>query len=330
MGAQLVFSGIPEKVSARELEALKRAEKSCGQIGRMVTSYEMYGNQHRKRGKELQLLKSLESKGLVARSGYQWSTGRVTEKGKFLLRHATAFVIPSRKANTFPQGISKDGGTKYKQQLFRADEGSIVALGRQNPKLGDVVSKGRHKDLRMYAITLEEGRTCPMACQLRDRCYGGGMNRAARLLWEGEKTGVAVAHAMRAEKNAMFRLHTLGDFPSELYVVRTLLAVLDTSRNAAFGFTHHPPESEIGKMIRNASKEHWDRFAIRTSYLHGSRAPIKERSAVVISSPEQAKEHNAVWCPEQQGKVKDCASCGYCWHTKRPVAFLLHSKKKEL
>lgn len=160
-----------------------------------------------------------------------------------------------------------------------------------------------------------------VACQIRDRCYGGNMPFAKRLRWSGEETGRSIAGTIRElTQPALVRLHTLGDFPSLSYA-HAIRSALKTSRSAAFGFTHWQPETPIGSALRSL----WDRdFCIRTSYLHGSREPISERSAVVVSHPDQASEHNAIVCPEQMGRVKSCAECAYCWHTTRPVAFVVH------
>ena len=181
----------------------------------------------------------------------------------------------------------------------------------------------------MRYVTLEEGKTCPTACALRSRCYGGNMPLAKRIVWRGEKTGEGIAEAIRSAAPAMIRLHNLGDFPSISYA-RNILEAVQSAGSAAFGFTHWAPETTLGYAIRRWAKQNWGQFAIRTSYLAGSREPIAERSAVIVTHPDQAIEHNAVVCPEQLGQTPSCAECGFCWHSQRPVAFVLHENLAKL
>jgi hypothetical protein len=309
-------------LSATDYGTLAAAARDVDAIGRIRGSSEVHGAHHLRRGHMLASLRRLESAGYVQRVGHRWETGTVTAKA----RHYLKTTLPPRKLNNGKAqqgGIATDGGTRFKSTL--ADIGTIPALssGEQNHKLGRIVAKGRHKGLPMRAITLEEGRTCPLSCALRPSCYGGGMPFAKRLIWRGEKTGIAIAKAVATSGPTMVRLHTLGDFPSFQYAQRLLHAVT-AAGGAAFGFTHHQPETAIGKAIRALSVAKWETFSIRTSYLHGTREPIPERSAVIVAHPDQAAEHNAVVCPEQMGRAPSCAACGYCWHATRPVAFVLH------
>jgi hypothetical protein len=39
---------------------------------------------------------------------------------------------------------------------------------------------------------------------------------------------------------------------------------------------------------------------------------------------EESFEGASFDCPEQTGKIKDCASCGLCWTTPKTVRFLSH------
>lgn len=319
---------LPPPLTGRQFALLQVLQKDCETFGRMRTSTEVHGSDTTSRATLLTLLQELEEKGLIEREAHAWSTGRLTEKGHLALRLGGP-PRRYRKGGTFPKGVGKDGGTRFIHKLFPVAKMNILASGSRNAKLGGRVCKGRHKGLPIFSVTLEEGRTCPAACTLRDRCYGGGMRFAKRIRWDGESTSLAIADAVKAHPGMMLRLHTLGDFPSEEYVNRVFDAVMSSGISAAFGFTHNQRDTPIGKRIAELAKEHWSRFSVRTSYEHGTREPIPERSAVIISHPDQAKEHNAVLCPEQQGKTKNCGTCGYCWHSQRPVAFLLHEKIRD-
>lgn len=325
----------PRRLPGSDWDVLAQAVRDVNEIGRMRTSTEIHGNQHRKRGHMLAALRRLEDLGFVTRiklpgnERHGWKTGTVTLAGRAYIANNPR---PVRRAPTYGSvagGLHEDGGTRFKNDLVELGQAPILALGAQNPKLGRVVSKGPHKRLPMRYVTLEEGRTCPTDCALRSRCYGGNMPLAKRITWRGEKTGEGIAEAIRTSKPCMIRLHNLGDFPSIKYA-RSVLEALKESGSAAFGFTHWSPSTTIGYALRRWADENWGTFAIRTSYLRGSRAPIPERSAVIVEHPDQAKEHNAVVCPEQMGKTPSCAQCGYCWNSRRPVAFVLHENLARL
>lgn len=72
----------------------------------------------------------------------------------------------------------------------------------------------------------------------------------------------------------------------------------------------------IGRLIAQLRADNWNRFSVRTS-----GAKIGART-LVISKPEDAG--NAIICPAQTNKSDSCATCGFCWHSKRAVAFLEH------
>lgn len=316
------------RLNATDYRVLAQAQRDVAELGRVRTSTEIHGSAHRQRGHMLMSLRNLEKLGFVARRERDWSSGTVTTRGRAYL---ATYEPPAKKHGRTPNGgLSPDGGTRFANMLVALDAGPILSLGAQNPKLGGIVTKGRHKGLPMRAVTLEEGRTCPTACQLRDRCYGGNMPGSKRILWTGDETGTAIAQAIaKSPKPLMVRLHTLGDFVSIKYA-REMLAALKASGSAAFGYTHWGPETTIGYAIRTWAKQNWDVFSIRTSYLAGSRDPIAERSAVIVSHPDEAKAHNAIVCPEQLGQVGSCAECGYCWHGTRPVAFLDHEQLSKM
>lgn len=314
-------------LSATLYDTLAQAQRDTDAIGRMQTSSELHGKNTAKRSHMLERLRNLESIGLVERDGHSWNKGRVTEAGRtYLAENTPRYRKPHPPRQDL--GIHADGGTRYKSALVELGQSPILADGRQSPKLGHRITKGRHKGLTMRYVTLEEGRTCPSSCAIRSSCYGGNMNLAKRILWRGEVTGKGIADAIEHSSPSLIRLHTLGDFPSLKYARRVLSALL-AGGSAAFGFTHHAPETPTGADIAEMARKHWDRFSIRTSYRHGTREPLAERSAVVISDPKQAAEHNAVLCPEQQGQTPSCAECGFCWHSQRPVAFVLHENLRK-
>lgn len=71
----------------------------------------------------------------------------------------------------------------------------------------------------------------------------------------------------------------------------------------------------IGQALTDVSKDHSDRFVIRMS---------DGFNRVMSANSEHNSTGNEFTCPEQLGKVKDCASCGLCWTSKKSVRFLTH------
>ena len=313
------------RLNHKDHTALIRADMDCREIGRIRTSSELFGADTRARDGMLRSMRALEVMGFVERREKAWSSGHVTDAGRYFLL-STPLPKPRKSMRTWvPRGLAADGGTWFKKALVEAGDSPILINGGQSYKLGGSVRKGRLKGYPIRYVTLEEGRTCPASCSVKNECYGGNMPLAKRIIWRGAATGKTITAAIRAHSPILLRLHSLGDFPSVDYAGDVLLA-LRQAGSFAFGYTHHQPETPIGANLRTLAEQFWHRFAIRTSYLHGSRAPIPHRSAVIVESPGQAAQHNAILCPEQQGRVDNCGRCGLCWHTQRPIAFLLHGR----
>ncbi len=280
-------------------------------------------------------LRRLEDEGVVARKKKHkhaaWEKeGYITPNGQILyetlpLEHKPKRERPKRKGG----GIAADGGTKFKNMLLSAERlgSEMIQFADRYSKLGARVKKGnaRQLGLRMATFSLEEGRTCSPDCGLRKMCYAGKMSLQKRILYEGTKTATLLAEEMRRAGPLHYRVNTVGDIPDSEFLL-ILFAGIGTSLSTAFGYTHWQPEDPLGAQIREFSDRYWDFFAIRTSYEHGSRKPLPERAAVVM--PEFSKKllelHNAVPCPQQLGQSLSCAACGYCWNTRRNVAFRHH------
>lgn len=116
------------------------------------------------------------------------------------------------------------------------------------------------------------------------------------------------------------RLHVLGDFFSVRYVQLWAALLQEVPALNVFGYSARwdcdgdPIALELVKLtIAN-----WERFAMRFS-----DAPVDECSTVTLEHPIQ-RPADAVICPEQRQLSESCASCGFCWHSKRRVAFLVH------
>lgn len=219
------------------------------------------------------------------------------------------------------RALGKDGGTLYKKSLRVPEPRQhVLQPGRNNVKLGgSVATKGRFHGQALYALTMEEGTTCP-PCDLASVCYGGNMPFARRWV-----AGPELEQALRRQVGTMtgrplVRLHVLGDFYSADYA-RLWAEELQAD---VFGYTHHQPGSEVHGILAAAG---WDRMAIRTSWKAGNdEHAVPERGAVTIpvGEPEAAERYDAIICPEQTGNARSCATCGLCWNTTRNIAFIAH------
>jgi hypothetical protein len=120
-------------------------------------------------------------------------------------------------------------------------------------------------------------------------------------------------------RGVIIRLHVLGDFYSEMYVMLWGQLLAKYSNLAIWGFTGHSPKSLIGKTIGWVRAKFGDRFAVRFS-----NAPKYKFSAnsADLFKPEKNK---SVICPEQTGATESCATCTICWAAKdMQVLFMTH------
>lgn len=200
---------------------------------------------------------------------------------------------------------------------------SLLVSGANAWKIGDRVAKGKWKGFPIFTLTLEERATCPTSCRHWRSCFGNHMNWAKRVANDDafeDRLGHELAILQyRFPEGFAVRVHVLGDFYSEHYVGlwRSFLDRFPALH--VFGFSARVDAGDpIARALIDLVAEQWDRFAIRFS-----NAPVDECSTISIEHPVQ-KPADAVICPQQLGKTANCGSCGFCWHSRRRVAFLQH------
>ena len=216
------------------------------------------------------------------------------------------------------------------------DAKNLLVSGHSNAKIGRDVRKGLFKGYWIYTLSFEERATCPRTCHHWATCYGNNMPYAQRL----DHTDMpALTSRLELEINRnismrdrsgvlrpgiLIRLHALGDFFSVPYVRFWAARLALYPRLAIYGYTAHDPKSEIGKAIAHLKKMYGRRFAIRWSNGKGT----KDTTVPVL--PGATKVNGAFICPEQlnltngKGQPLLCATCGLCWTTDKPVAFMEH------
>lgn len=224
----------------------------------------------------------------------------------------------------------KAAQTIYGKSVKPVPSNHVLMLkpGNNNKKLGFVVKKGRHKGKRIYSLTLEERKTCPTSCQHWDDCYGNNMPFATRYSvddWEAFTDRLEYEIATLLEKRThkagiLIRLHVLGDFFSSDYIrFWDGLLCYYGERLAIYGYTGHLPSSKLGKQITKLNMSYEIQSEIRFSHNNDYERLFDQRFAA-----QEDFEGDAFDCPEQTGKVDDCASCGLCWEATKTVRFATH------
>lgn len=232
------------------------------------------------------------------------------------------------------------GRTLFRNRISPT-EGSMRFLvsGANNAKIGKAVEKGPWGGMPIFTLTLEERKTCPRSCAMWRDCYGNAMQWSPR--WD--HTDPAFLPTLQAEiitlgranpKGFVVRLHVLGDFFSVRYVYfwAEMLAVVPSLR--VYGYTARtvldadPESARIAQALAVLTDGMWSRFAVRTS---GGDPDVADALAIVVDTPEEAKERDAILCPSQTSATETCGTCGLCWSESargRTIAFLRHGMKR--
>lgn len=293
------------------------------------------------RGRIVDNMARLERRGFIHRPRKSWSDGgQITAAGLLALEWIKLFPHRLKKTGGFGvkhtnhgagsparQAALSEGRTFHPYAVGERD--APLGFGRNVTKLGSKITKGWAKGKTMYYLALEERATCPRSCVVWDSCYGNSLPFMKRNEWSGAVLQGLIRRQLndifkqhrrgrpRDPAGIMIRLHELGDFPTVDYV-HWWGDILETYlRVSIFGYTAHHPGTPIGDAIALVRTQHPKRFAIRHSHYIG--VP----STRVIEKPSEAWPGEVV-CPEQTGRVKDCARCGLCWMSKKRIVFLAH------
>ena len=211
--------------------------------------------------------------------------------------------------------------TRYQKSIKDATEFSVLKKGSSNKKLGFKVTAKKWRGKRLYSLTLVERETCPTTCHHWEDCYGNNMPFAHRFSTNGieDKLRIEIASLLEKHKEGIvIRLHVLGDFFSVDYVKFWEDMLFENKKLCLFGYTGRQLDTRIGNAIRILNLRFGERCVIRHSWNKESKG-ISE-----LYAAEESFEGKSFICPEQTGKVKDCASCGLCWTTNKTVKFLSH------
>lgn len=190
----------------------------------------------------------------------------------------------------------------------------VLKDGINNRKIGSRVTKGRWAGMPIYTLTLEERATCPRSCQHWGDCYGNNMHLAHRQS-HGEWLEQQLERELKCfqhdhPKGFVVRLHVLGDFYSDAYVMLWYRMMLQLPALHVFGFTAWAPDTGRGKILMALHHRFKERWWIRFSHAD---------HLTWLSTGE-----TGITCPMQQDKTDCCGTCGLCWTAKRPIHFIAH------
>ena len=208
----------------------------------------------------------------------------------------------------------REASTLFRARRSRASEQPrVFKSGRHSRKIGSHVTKGAWSGMPIYTLSLEERATCPRSCSHWRDCYGNKMNWSVRLQ-PGKDLKEAIEHELAAfsEKHPsgfVIRLHVLGDFYNVGYVLFWRLMLRLHAPLRVFGYTAWQPDTAIGRAVYETRREHLDRFAVRFS---------DGPSDYFRTGPD------GIVCPAQTEKTDCCGTCGLCWSTPKPIAFMVH------
>lgn len=228
-----------------------------------------------------------------------------------------------------------EGGTKYPSRVFDpSDRDQVLISGMNNAKIGRLVTKGPWAGMPIYTLSLEERATCPRSCAVYRECYGNGMPMAVRfrhgpalmMSLEGELEGLARDHP----RGFVVRLHVLGDFPDVEYLRHWAVWSDEIPQLHVWGYTAHPRESEVGRLIRLMNGMRPERWMVRLSV--APDAPDTAMQAVVIweKSEMSTTNPNALICPQELGKTATCGTCALCWSPEAAhlrILFMGHGRR---
>jgi len=221
------------------------------------------------------------------------------------------------------EGRVYNGGMKtttiYQKSIKTQAPNGMLKKGSSNKKLGFKVTAKKWLGKRLYSLTLVERETCPTTCHHWEDCYGNNMPFAHRyrnanidLILEKEIKVLLAKH----KEGIVVRLHVLGDFYSVEYVNFWLEMLDKHPKLSIFGYTARKGDM-IAECIQTMNKTFPDRCVIRHS---GNFDADSDWSY----AGEESFEGAFFDCPEQSGKLKDCASCGLCWTVPKTVRFKTH------
>jgi hypothetical protein len=186
-----------------------------------------------------------------------------------------------------------------------------------------VIRKGPWRGMPMFSLTLEEKRFCPPECPLTQKkqgCYGDLMFLAKRCDPEVADFYPQLIKDLqiiqdRYSRGFVVRLHELGDFFSERYLLFWYHALQHFPALKIFGYSHTGGKlSQLLDLMQN------DRWRILSS--NDLQKTTRPRAWII--DPDNPPD-DLVICPQQIHKTPSCSLCGLCMNGKTEIGFIPHA-----
>lgn len=224
---------------------------------------------------------------------------------------------------------------KLKSRVFEIDKRKAPLLEAGNSKIG--TSSENYS--RVLVWNLPAVKTCPSASKWCLKwCYNADLReeKFPHELWNNNlhfflqaeellKTKLLSELRQSEDESLAVRIHSSGDFFSCEYISFWIDIIKSTPNATYWAYTRSwsndafLPLLEELKNLKNIQLfASWDRTM--------KKAPEGWRLSYVYQE-EETLGSNGIICPEQSGKVADCATCNYCLvdgKSKSDVYFIAH------
>lgn len=191
--------------------------------------------------------------------------------------------------------------------------------------------RARRRRLRVFNFNQPAGETCPGASRwCLDHCYaltGQFQFHSKRYRENRDRAhrGRAIVEAVEGlPAGAWCRIHAAGDFDTPAYIERWRLAASLRPDVRFWGYTRSWRVARLAPALeRLRDLANVTLFASVDPSIT-ERPPAGWRVAWIDASDPRVDERT-LRCPEQTGRMSDCADCGFCiLSTAGDIAFLPH------
>jgi hypothetical protein len=184
----------------------------------------------------------------------------------------------------------------------------------------------RRRDLHVYNFNQPAFETCPGHSEwCREHCYADkGFFPLLRIRHReagrrAHRTKGLIEEVMALPKNAWVRPHAAGDFDTAAYILKWKVAAQVRPDVRFWAYTRSWRVRELVPFLEELrALPNFELFASIDPSIH--EMPPEGWRVAWIEGDERAR---GLVCPEQTGKMSDCADCGYCVIAPRGDLILL-------
>ncbi len=194
----------------------------------------------------------------------------------------------------------------------------------------------------IHVWNIPPAATCPGASnQCLSYCYNGQSRKdvynidqwRTNLAWfihKREELKTYINETIRTkEKPAAVRIHSAGDFFSESYI-SFWQSIISHNPDCTF-WAYTRSWAQVSLLPHLEEIKTLNNLELFASWDHSMPPPPKWRLSIVTDGTSErkaksvAKQQKLLFCPEQNNKAANCASCGYCMRKESGgVLFVQH------